>query len=186
MKSLIRSIAAAGVVAFMLTVSVSAQEHKWAGRTLDQLEQTIHDRLAILPYHGVFDTLNFEVQGNTVILTGYVVKASVPEQAASAIKRLDGVENVVNRVQVLPESKRDDVLRKNLYRAIFENTPGPDAGAYGGAAVHIIVKNGAVTLEGVVNSDADRDGIYLKTLSVTHHVANNLRVSADKSRPVSR
>ena len=165
--------------ALLLAFSASAQNHKWAGRTLDGLEQTIHDRLAALPYHGVFDTVNFELQGNTVVLTGFVVKDTFPERAVRALKQIDGVEQVVNRLEVLPSSRRDDVLRKNVYRAVFESGSGPGEGEYAASAIHIVVKNGFVTLEGVVNSDTTRNDIQVKTLRVTAHVANNLRVSAD-------
>jgi hyperosmotically inducible protein len=181
MKSFLSSIATAGAVALLLSFGALAQEHKWAGRTLDDLEQTIHERLEVLPMHGVFDTLNFEVQGKTVTLSGFVVKESIAEKAVRAVKQLDGVENVVNHVEVLPSSHRDDVLRKNLYRAIFENTD-PGMGAYAGTAIHIIVKNGYVTLEGVVNSEVDRSAIYLKAVHTTAHVTDNLRVRPEQSR----
>jgi osmotically-inducible protein OsmY len=165
--------------ALLLAFGASAQDHKWAGRTLDGLEQTIHDRLAALPYHGVFDTVNFELQGKTVVLTGFVVKDTFPDRAVSALKQIDGVEQVVNHLEVLPSSRRDDVLRKNIYQAVFENGSSPGEGEYAGSAIHIVVKNGFVTLEGVVNSDTIRNDIQVKTLRVTPHVANNLRVSAD-------
>jgi len=182
MKSFLRNIATTGAVALLLSFSALAQDHKWAGRTLDDLEQTIHERLAVLPMHGVFDTLNFEVQGKTVTLSGYVVKQSIAERAVRAVKQLDGVETVVNHVEVLPSSQRDDALRMNVYRAIFDNTAGPGEGAFAGTAVHIIVKNGYVTLEGVVNSEADRSAIYLKAVHVGAHVTDNLRVRPDQSR----
>jgi hyperosmotically inducible protein len=163
----------------LLAYCASAQDHKWAGRTLDGLEQTIHDRLATLPYHGVFDTVDFELQGKTVVLTGFVVKDTFPERAVRALKQIDGVEQVVNHLEVLPSSRRDDVLRKNIYEAVFENGSVPGEGIYAGSAIHIVVKNGFVTLEGVVNSDNARNEIQVKTLRVTPHVANNLRVSPD-------
>lgn len=178
---ILRKVAAAGSVALLFALGALAQEHKWAGRTLDDVEQTVHERLAVLPFHGVFDTLDFEVQGKTVILSGYVLKESIAEKAVRAVKQLEGVGNVVNQIQVLPSSRRDDVLRKNLYRAVFENTAGPGEGIYAGASVHIIVNNGAVTLEGVVNSDADRSAIYVKALQVTARVTDNLRVSSAKA-----
>jgi hyperosmotically inducible periplasmic protein len=165
--------------ALLLAFCASAQEHKWAGRTLDGLEQSIHDRLAALPYHGVFDTVNFELQGKTVVLTGFVVKDTFPERAVRALKQIDGVEQVVNHLEVLPSSRRDDVLRKNIYQAVFEDGSGPGEGAYAGSAIHIVVKNGFVTLEGVVNSDAARNDIQVKTMRVVPHVVNNLRVSPD-------
>ncbi len=99
-----------------------------------------------------------------------------------AVKQLDGVESVVNHVELLPSSRRDHALRMNVYRAIFENTPGPGESAFAGPAVHIIAKNGVVTLVGVVNSDAGRSAIYVKTINVTAHVTGNLRVRADQSK----
>ena len=181
-KRFLTTVIAAAAAAMFLAFSAFAQEHKWAGRTLDDLEQTIHERLAGLPFHGVFDTLNFEVQDKTVILTGYVLKESIAEKAVRAVKQLDGVENVVNHVELLPSSQRDDALRRNVYRAIFENTAGPGEGAYAGTAIHIIVKNGAVTLEGVVSSDTDRSAIYVRAVQVTAHVTDNLRVRPDQSK----
>jgi osmotically-inducible protein OsmY len=153
-----------------------AQEHPWAGRTLDDLERTIHQRLAQLPHHGVFDSINFEVQGQTVVLTGYVMRETAAGSAARAVARLDGVGKVVNRIEVLPASRRDDALRRNVYRAIFDGAPQPDPLA--ASDIHIIVRNGWVTLEGVANSDADRSGIYRKTMAVTPHVTDNLRVKS--------
>jgi osmotically-inducible protein OsmY len=166
-------------VALPLAFGAAAQDHKWAGRTLDGLEQTIHDQLAALPYHGVFDTVNFELQGKTVVLTGFVVKDTFPERAVRALKQIDGVEQVVNHLEVLPPSRRDDVLRKNVYQVVFSSGSGPGEGKYAGSPIHIVVKNGFVTLEGVVNSDTTRNDIQVKTMRVTPHVANNLRVSAD-------
>ena len=176
------TVATAGAVGLLLASSVLAQEHQWAGRTLGDLEQTIHERLAVLPSHGVFDTLNFEVRGKTVILSGYVVKERTAERAVRAVKQLDGVESVVNHIEALPSSQRDDVLRKKLYRAIFEGTPGPGQGVYAGTLIQIVVKNGFVTLEGVVNSDALRSAIHLKAAHVTAQLADNLRVGTDQTR----
>jgi len=119
------------------------------------------------------------LQGKTVVLTGFVVKDTFPERAVRALKQVDGVEQVVNHLEVLPSSRRDDVLRKNIYQAVFEDGSGPSEGAYAGSAIHIVVKNGFVTLEGVVKSDATRNNIQVKTMRVTPHVVNNLRVSPD-------
>jgi hypothetical protein len=179
-NSFLRKVATGGSVALLLVFGALAQEHKWAGRTLDDLEQTIHERLSVLPFHGVFDTLDFEVQGKTVVLSGYVLKESIAEKAVRAVKQLQGVEDVINHVQVLPSSQRDDALRKGLYRTIFENA-GPGEGVYAGSSIHIIVKNGSVALEGVVNSDADRSAVYVKALQVTAHVTDNLRVRSAKA-----
>jgi osmotically-inducible protein OsmY len=166
----------AGALLLLATCTL-AQEHQWAGRTLDGTEQTIHARLAQLPDHGVFDSINFEVQGKTVVLSGCVMKETVAEKATRAVMRLDGVEKVVNHIEVLPASRRDDRLRQNVYRAIFDGAPAKES-AFTNSDIHIIVKNGWVRLEGVANSDADRSDIYRKTMGVTSHVTDNLRVKS--------
>jgi hyperosmotically inducible periplasmic protein len=178
MKSkLLRRTLMIGGVTLLAALSAFTQEHKWAGRTLDDLESTVHERLASLPYHGVFDSLEFEVQGKTVTLAGQVIKDSVKQNAERAVKRLNGVEAVINHIEVLPSSRRDDALRINVYRAIYQNPPMVGYGADGVPSIHIIVKNGLVSLEGVVNSEADRGMVHIRALNVTAHVTDNLRVA---------
>jgi len=165
----------------LLAPGAFAQEHKWAGRTLDELEWAIHDRLAALPFHGVFDTLRFEAHDGTVTLTGQVVKESIRHNAERAVSRIAGVDKVVNRVEVLPSSRQDDALRMNVYRAIYEKAPLDRYGARDLPPIHIIVKNGAVSLEGVVDSDADRTLAYTRALQVTAHLSENLRVAPQQA-----
>jgi hyperosmotically inducible protein len=177
---LLRNLILTACAALLAASSAMAQEHKWAGRALNDFEWSIHERLAVFPFHGVFDTLNFEVQGKTVVLSGQVTRESIKQNAERVVQRLDGVENVVNQVEVLPASKRDDALRQNVYRAIYQR-PAPDE--YGDSIppfIHIIVKDGVVTLEGVVRSDTDRSMVYVRALGVTAHVTDNLRVSAQQ------
>ena len=156
-----------------------AQEHQWAGRTLGNFEWTIHEKLAALPSYGVFDTINFEVQGKTVTLTGQVVGERVKHRAERAVGRLNGVESVVNHIEVLPSSRRDDALRMNVYRALYEKEPAGTSGSGAALPIHIIVKDGWVTLEGVVDSDAGRGMFHLRALQVTAHVSDNVRVVPD-------
>jgi hyperosmotically inducible periplasmic protein len=164
----------------LATICTFAQVHPWAGRPLDSLEGSIHDRLAALPSHGVFDTLRFEVQGKTVTLSGQVLKESAKQNAERAVKQLPGVETVVNAIEVLPSSRRDDVLRMNVYRAIYEDASLDKYGTRATPPIHIIVKNGWVSLEGVVDSDSDRGLARLRALRVTSHVSDNLRVAREK------
>ncbi len=100
-----------------------AQEHKWAGRTLNDLEWRIHEELSMLPFHGVCATLRFDLRYKTVTLSGQVVRETVKTNAERVIKRLDGVDRVVNQIEVLPSSRRDDAIRMNVYRAIYEKQP---------------------------------------------------------------
>jgi osmotically-inducible protein OsmY len=173
----LRRISRIGCATLLFTLCALAQQHKWAGRTLDEFEWRIHETLASLP-HSAFDTVNFEAQGKTVTLSGQVVKASVKRNAETAVGRLGGVEKVVNHIEVLPSSRRDDALRMNVYRALYEKQPLEKYGVRHAPPIHIIVKDGWVTLEGVVDSDADRSAAHLQALKVTSHVSDNLRVAA--------
>jgi hyperosmotically inducible periplasmic protein len=164
----------------LATVCAFAQNHPWAGRPLDSLESRVHDRLAALPSHGVFDTVRFEVQDKAVMLSGQVLKESAKENAERAVAKLPGVEKVVNTIEVLPSSRRDDALRMNVYRAIYENQSLDKYGTRGTPPIHIIVKNGWVSLEGVVDSNSDRGLAHSRALRVTSHVSDNLRVAPEE------
>lgn len=171
----------AGLVCALLYASLFAfaQEHKWAGRTLSGLEWRIHEELVMVPFHGVFDTVRFELWDNTVILSGQVLRESVKMNAERVVKRLDGVESVVNQIEVLPSSRRDDAIRMNVYRAIYRKDSLEQYGTRALPPIHIIVKDTHVTLEGVVDSEADRNTAYARALKVALHVTNNLRVASE-------
>jgi hyperosmotically inducible protein len=168
-----------GCVAVFAALPILAEEHKWAGRTLNDLEWRIHQELAMMPFHGVFDTLRFELRDKTVTLSGQVVRETVKTNAERVTKRLEGVENVVNQIEVLPSSRRDDAIRMNVYRAIYEKHPLEKYGTRAMPPIHIIVKDGYVTLEGFVDSDEDRNTAYVCARTVADHVANNLRVAPE-------
>jgi len=165
----------------MLAGNLAAQEHRWAGRNLDEIEWTIHEKLAVIPHHGVFDDIRFELENGTVKLSGQVLKESVKHNAERAIRRIDGVQNVINQIEVLPPSQRDNALRMNLYRAIYEKAPLEKYATRDTPSIHIIVKNGWATLEGVVDSDADRALVHQRALHVTAHISDNLRVASQES-----
>lgn len=112
-----------GCAILLASLFAFAEEHKWAGRTLNDLEWRIHEELAMVPFYGVFDTVRFELRDKTVTLSGQVLRESVNVNAERVVKRLDGVENVVNQIEVLPSSRRDDAIRMNVYRAIYEKEP---------------------------------------------------------------
>jgi hyperosmotically inducible periplasmic protein len=179
MKTSLRRISLVLLATTLASLCATAQQHKWAGRELTDTEWAIHDRLAALPSHGVFDTLDFELQGNAVTLSGKVLKESVQQNAESAVKRVAGVDKVINKIEVLPDSKRDDALRMNVYRAIYEHQPLDKYGTRQTPPIHIIVKGGWVSLEGLVDSAADRRMVYRRALGVTSHVSDNLRVAPE-------
>src|SRR6202049_4008110 len=127
-----------------------------------RIAREVRHQLVMLPYYGVFDDLAFRVDGGTVTLLGAVTTPTLKSDAERAVKRIEGVERVVNQIEVLPVSPMDDQIRLAEYKAIYGD---PQLSTrYGFRAlpsIHIIVKNGHVTLEGVVANQGDRDLINL-------------------------
>jgi len=143
-----------------------------------RLAEEVRHRLVMLPYYDVFDNLEYSVQGDTVILSGQVTRPTLKTDAENAVKKIEEVARVVNNIEVLPLSPNDDRIRVAVYRAIFSR-PGLDR--YGLRAVppiHIIVKNGNLTLTGVVSSEGDKNqaGIVANSVPGVFKVTNNLRV----------
>lgn len=141
--------------------------------------------LSELPYYGVFDWIEFEVQPDrTVVLRGHVLTPpDTKSRAEAVVKDVEGVNRVVNEIETLPVSTNDDRLRRQLYRAIYDyDSPLFKYGVGSRQSIHIIVKNGHVKLEGVVDNEADKNLSYMKARNVSgsFSVENNLRV--DKER----
>lgn len=138
----------------------------------------IRKELVTLPYYGVFDNLAYKIDGSTVTLYGQVVDAVTRKDAENRIKRIAGVEQVVNNIQVLPVSGIDNSIRVRTYRAIAR-TGGLYRYFMGtNPSLHIIVSRGHVTLEGVVSDRGDSQLAYMAANQVTgvFGVTNNLRV----------
>ena len=143
-----------------------------------RIEREVRHQLVMLPYYSVFDNLEYKVEGDSVLLLGQVARPSLKSDAENAVKSVEGVEHVENRIEVLPPSPNDDRIRRAVYRAIF-GFPSLDRYAIQAVPpIHIIVKNGHVTLEGVVASAADKNiaGIQANGVSGVFSVTNNLRV----------
>ena len=134
-----------------------------------------------LPYFDVFDNINFRVEGGTVTLMGQVTKPALKSDAENAVKGIEGVESVVNDIEVLPLSPFDDRLRIALYRAIYGYSSLQRYALPVIKPIRIIVRNGHVTLEGVVNNEADSNVAKIRANGVhgVFSVTNNLRVAGD-------
>ena len=144
----------------------------------DRLIKEVRHKLVMLPYYSVFDNLAYRVDGRTVILEGQVANPVVKPDAENAVKRIEGVEQVVNNIEVLPPSAMDDRIRRQVYRAIYNYGPFFIYGHMAVPPIHIIVKNARVTLDGVVDSEADKTlaGMRANQVPGTFQVTNNLRV----------
>jgi hyperosmotically inducible protein len=167
----------AGLLA--LTTLGFAQEAQPSSKAEERIIKEVRHELLMLPYFGVFDYIAFKVEGPTVTLIGQVVRPVLKSDAENAIKHIEGVEKVVNQIEVLPPSSMDDRLRLELYRAIY-GYPALEKYALGvQKPIRIIVKNGHVALEGVVDNEADKNlaGLRANGVPGIFSVTNNLQVS---------
>ena len=143
-----------------------------------RIEREVGHELRLLPYYSVFDNLEYKVNGYEVELSGQVTRPTLKSDAEAVVKKIEGVEKVVNKIETLPLSPNDDRIRRAVYRAIFSQ-PGLDLyGLQAVPSIHIIVKNGNVTLTGVVAREMDKNlaGIRANGVSGVFSVSNQLRV----------
>jgi hyperosmotically inducible protein len=155
------------------------QGNKLSPAALDRITREVRHELLLLPYYGVFDNLAYQVQPDgTVILQGSTVRPTTKSDAENAVKRIEGVEKVVNNIDVLPTSPNDDQIRRAVYRAIYGNDVLSQYALRAVPTIHIIVKNGNVTLEGAVARQMDKQvaEMQAKSVSGVFSVTNNLKV----------
>jgi hyperosmotically inducible protein len=170
--------------------------------------EEIRRELMQLPYYGVFDFIAFSYEKGTVTLTGYAYSAQLKADAERAVKRATGVDQVKDKIEELPTSPTDDELRWRAYYTIYRDPflsryapgggmlwghshalggpalrpygPGPFLGleAAGNYPIHIIVKNGRITLLGVVDNESDKTtaGIKAREVKGSFGVENDLMV----------
>ena len=149
-----------------------------------QIAREARHELMMLPYYSLFDWLEFKVDGNRVTLMGEVTDPTLKKDAENIVKKIDGVESVQNNIEVLPLSPDDDRIRLAEYRTIYGFDGLYRYGLGPLPSIHIIVKNGHVTLKGAVDSEADKNLVELQAKSVAgvFDVQNELTVSGS-SRP---
>ncbi len=147
------------------------------------LLQEVRHQLAMLPYYTIFDDLGFRVDGTNITLEGAVTNPVLKSDAENVVKRVEGVTQVTNNIEVLPVSPMDWQTRRAVARAIYGSPEIGDKYGYQALpSIHIIVKNGNVTLEGIVDNNFDRILINTKANTVPNvfHVTNNLQVVSGK------
>ena len=180
-------------ILLVLTVAGAAQTRdpvpRGSARFEQWLTEEVRHQLVMVPWYSVFDNLQYKVNGSEVTLLGQVVLDRTKEGAESRVKGIEGVTKVINNIEILPASPNDDRIRQSEYRAIFGGSP-LDKYAMGVVQpVHIVVKNGHVTLEGSVLNAGDKQmmEIRAKGVSGVFSVTNNLRIEnsqtdAEKSK----
>jgi hyperosmotically inducible protein len=162
-----------GLVAFMGPVQ------QRDSRTL-RVESDVQRELLMLPNYCVFDYLAFRVEpGGTVRLLGQVTRPTLKTDAERRLKGIEGIEQVINDIEVLPLSPADDRIRLAVARNIYRSDALDRYGFQSQPSIKIIVKQGNVTLEGAVDSDTDKTIAGLKAREVpgVFDVKNNLAVA---------
>jgi BON domain-containing protein len=145
-----------------------------------KLAKEVRHELLMLPYYSLFDDLEYSVKGRIVTLSGSVTSrhSQTKQDAEKAVKKIEGVENVVNNIKILPPSPADLEARLRVYRALAN--AGSLSQYFWAAApsIHIIVDNLNVTLKGYVDSEGDKNlaGITAKGVPGILSVTNNLQV----------
>jgi hyperosmotically inducible periplasmic protein len=189
--------------------TVMAQQESAALDTKQQqtlnIAKEVRKQILTLPQYGVFDNIHFAIKGDTVILRGQASRPTLKSSAENVVKKIKGVESVDNQIEVLPVSPNDDRIRAAVYASIYRyaalqrytsNRSGPRAPSVARAAggitndppigyhaIHIIVRNGNVTLTGVVDSstDAALAGMRANSVPGVFSVDNDLQVPGKES-----
>ena len=169
---------------FALTTMGLAQEQPSA-RAQERITKEVRHELVMLPFYGVFDNLSYKVDPDgTVTLLGQVSRPTLKSDAENSVKHIEGVERVVNNIEVLPTSIEDDRIRRAAYRAIFGNEVLSQYQLRAVPPIHIIVKNGHITLEGVVARAMDKQiaGMQANSVPGAFSVTNNLVVEEEDKK----
>jgi hyperosmotically inducible protein len=160
----------------LLSGTASAQNfvNKPDGRSIDE---QVYKKIKNLTNYDVFDNIQWQVEGDTVVLTGKVYSIGTKSEAADEVKRISGVAHVVNRIDMLPASGMDDQIRRTALREFTQRGPSQYFG-FRNPDVHIIVENGRMTLEGYVAHQSDKDMLNVLANGITgvFEVTNNLVV----------
>src|ERR1700676_709199 len=177
-----KTLVAAVILLSLAALAFSQDRNQPSARSQERIIREVRHELLMLPWFGVFDYIAFKVDGSTVTLLGQVVRPSLKSDAENAVKHIEGVEKVDNQIEALPPSSMDDGLRIRLYRAIYGDPALQKYELGVQKPIRIIVKNGRVTLEGVVDNDSDKNlaGMRANTVPGIFQVTNNLQVVPSK------
>lgn len=193
---------AVGILLIAVGLGLAAAPLAAATERPDPVVEGVRKELLRLPYYGVFDFLSFKVDQGVVTLMGYAYRPTLKEEAERAVKHIAGVTAVNDQVEALPASAGDDLLRWNVYDAIYRDpflsryapgggllwghrhpfrtsglmafAPSPFLGTEPGGdyPIHVIVKEGHVELLGVVDHEGDKTMAAMKA----RHVPGSLSV----------
>jgi osmotically-inducible protein OsmY len=174
------------IAAMVVVLAVSAPA--WAADRKDlQVAHDVSRQVLTYPQFSIFDSVHMQVDSGIVTLTGKVTMPFKKNDIEKRVAKIDGVHQVVNKVTVLPVSSFDDELRFRIARAIYGNSNFWNYGSMANPPIHIIVENGHVTLDGVVNSNTDR--MLARSIASSFgafSVTNDLKTDAEVEQELER
>jgi hyperosmotically inducible periplasmic protein len=186
-RNRISVITTTAAMVFALVITVVGFTSKVAAQKNTQLpnetiQREVMHQLRMLNRYTVFDNIAFAVDGNRVTLEGQVVNPELKSEAAAVVKTVPGVTEVQNNIKTLPLSNDDDRIRRAAYRSIYGDSQLTKYGFEAVQAIHIIVDNGHITLEGTVDSEADKNvaGIRANSVEGAFSMKNNLLVRGER------
>lgn len=192
--------------ALLLAPFASAQDNAVAMKIAERVQRDI----VRLDNYGVFDEIDFTVKGSTVTLTGLASRPTLKDSAERVTKKVEGVDKVVNQIEVVPLSPNDDTIRLRTYIAIYGHPTlarlNPNRGVpwlgtlaqraggitndppLGPHPIHILVKNGDVTLRGYVTSALEKNiaGIQANGVPGVFSVKNEIAVAMSELRKMRK
>jgi hyperosmotically inducible protein len=142
--------------------------------------EKVRKQIVKLPFYSIFDHITFRLDDGVVTLDGSVYRPSLRKSAERVALNVEGVNSVVNNIEILPTSFHDDRIRLAVARSIFTNSVLDRYAMQSNPPIHVIVRNGDVTLEGVVNREMERNvaGIVANGVPGVFSVTNNLRLDS--------
>lgn len=149
-----------------------------------RIQREVRHELLMLPYYTIFDDLRYRVNGYNVELLGEVNNPTLKSDAENAVKKIEGVEQVTNHIEILPPSPSDQRIREAVARRVFSFDGLSRYSWEAAPSIHIIVKNGHITLLGVVDSESDKNaaGIQANQVPGAFSVQNNLVVAGNTKK----
>ena len=136
--------------------------------------------MLMLPWYSLFDDLEYTVQGRTVTLSGAVTSehSVTKSDAGNVVKHIEGVDQVINNIKILPPSPLDTRVREQMYETLSRTGSLSRYFWEAAPSIHIIVENQRVTLAGFVINEGDKNQATIAANGVpgVFQVTNNLRV----------
>lgn len=175
-------------------------------QTINRIAVSIQKEVVSLPNYGVFDWITFNINGYNVVLKGYASRPTLKDSAERVTKKVEGVSAVENRIDVLPLSRMDDRVRAEAYVRIYGNSTlsryNPNRGTpifispariaagitqdppIGNHPIHIVVRNGNITLMGIVLNEGDKNiaGMMANQVQGAFSIDNQIEIESTGSR----